>query len=413
MDGETRNCQNCKNIFTIEPEDFSFYEKIKVPPPTFCWLCRRQRRLAWRNYLNYYKRTCGLTNEPIISLYAPDSGITVYSPKAWFSDDWNALDYGRDYDFSKPFFEQYAELLRSVPKPAMDNDDGLASVNCMYTNDFAMSKNCYLVIKAWKVEDVMYSFWVVSGRDFMDAHISFGKDEGNYETVNTEHCYQCRYTYDSRSCSDCAFVYDCRNCDHCFMCTGLRGKSYYFKNKEVGKEQYEKIIKEYSLHSYSGTERAKKEFEPILNNHPRKALRMVNCKNCFGDLVFNSNNCKYCFVVLGSENYKYCNYADGAKDAYDSDAGGGGELMYETDLSAFSSRVIGSFLAWQCQDSYYLTHTYRSRDCFGCSGLKDARYCILNKQYTKEEYFGAYAENQAAHGRNALCEFTGQETRIW
>lgn len=386
MNPETKTCQNCKSEFTIEVEDFDFYKKVDVPPPTFCWLCRRQRRLGWRNYLNYYKRTCGLTGESVISLYAPDSGITVYSPKAWFSDKWSALDYGREYDFSKPFFEQYAELLRSVPKPSMDNDDGLASVNCKYTNDFAMSKNCYLVVKAWKLENVMYTFWAVSGHDFMDAHISFGKDEGNYETVNTEHCYQCRYTYDSRSCSDCAFVYDCRNCDRCFMCTGLRGKSYCFKNEEVGKERYEEIVKEYALHTYSGTERAKKEFEPILQNHPRKALRLVNCKDCYGDLIFNSNDCKYCFVVLNSEHYKYCNYADGAKDSYDSDAGGGGELMYESDLSAFSSRVVGSFLAWQCQDSSYLTHTYRSRDCFGCSGLKDARYCILNKQCTKEEY---------------------------
>jgi hypothetical protein len=29
-------CQNCKKDFTIELDDFRFYEKIKVPPPTFC-----------------------------------------------------------------------------------------------------------------------------------------------------------------------------------------------------------------------------------------------------------------------------------------------------------------------------------------------------------------------------------------
>lgn len=38
---ENRICQNCKNDFIIEPEDFVFYEKIKVPPPTemstFCY----------------------------------------------------------------------------------------------------------------------------------------------------------------------------------------------------------------------------------------------------------------------------------------------------------------------------------------------------------------------------------------
>lgn len=381
-----QNCQNCKKDFLIEADDFFFYEKMKVPAPTFCPDCRRQRRFAWRNYINFYKSICGLTGSSIISLYAPNSGITAYSPKAWHSDKWNAMDYGREYDFSRPFFEQYAELIRTVPKPAMDTDDGLLSTNCMYTNDFAMGKDCYLTIKAWKLENVMYSFYVVSSRDLVDVHTSFGKDEGNYETVNTEHCYQCCYIYDCRSCSDCAFSYDCRNCDNVFMCTGLRGKSYCFKNEEVGKERYEEIMKEYALHTYSGVERAKQEFEPIMRAHPRKALRMTNCTNSLGDLLFNSNNCKHCFLMLSSENCKFNNYADGAKDAYDTDAGGGGELLYESDLPAFSSRMVGSYSAWNCQDSSYVSQTYRSKDCFGCSGLKDARYCILNKQYSKEDY---------------------------
>jgi len=42
---ETKNCQNCKKDFTIEQDDFSFYEKIKVPPPTFCPECRYKRRI--------------------------------------------------------------------------------------------------------------------------------------------------------------------------------------------------------------------------------------------------------------------------------------------------------------------------------------------------------------------------------
>jgi hypothetical protein len=384
---ENRTCQNCKKDFTIEPDDFSFYEKVKVSPPTFCPECRRQRRFGWRNFINFYKATCALTGVPVISLYHPDSGVTVYEPKAWNSDKWSALEYGREYDFSVPFFKQYTDLLKTVPKPAMDNDDGLQSVDCMYTSDFALGKNCYLVIKAWKVEDVMYSFYVVSSKNLVDVHMSFGKDEGNYETVNTEYCYQCRYVYDCRSCSDSAFSYDCRNCDHVFMCTGLRGKSYCFKNQEVGKERYEKIMQEYALNTYTGVRRAQQEFEPIMRDHPRKALRMVNCDDCSGDLLFNSHNCKNCFLMLSSENCKFDNYADGARDSYDTDAGGGSELVYESDLPAFSSRVVGSYSAWHCQDSGYLTHSYRSKNCFGCTGLKDAEYCILNKQYSKEAYF--------------------------
>ena len=387
MQTETKQCQNCKKDFTIEPDDFSFYEKIKVPPPTFCPECRGLRRLAWRNDLNFYNRKCDLTGKPLISLYAPDSDIKVFTPKVWYSDKWNPLDYGCDYDFSKPFFKQYSELLNKVPKPSTDTDDGLLSTNCMYTNDFAMSKNCYLVFKAWKNEDVMYSFYVVNGRDLIDVHTSFGKDEGNYETVNTEHCYHSRYIYDSRSCSDCAFCFDCRNCDSCFMCTGLRGKSYYFKNENVGKEHYREIIKEYKLNTYSGVEKAQKEFEPLMQKHPRKALRMVNCKDCLGDLVFNSHDCHNCFVTLGSEHYKYGEYSDGVRDSYDTDAGGGSELVYESSITAFCSRAIGCFYTWNSSDCYYLRHCFRDKNCFGCSGLRDKQYCILNKQYTKEEYF--------------------------
>ena len=39
MKVETKICQNCKKDFIIEPEDFNFYEKIKVPLPTFCADC--------------------------------------------------------------------------------------------------------------------------------------------------------------------------------------------------------------------------------------------------------------------------------------------------------------------------------------------------------------------------------------
>lgn len=37
---EKRICQNRKNSFEIEAQDFAFYEKIKVPAPTWCPDCR-------------------------------------------------------------------------------------------------------------------------------------------------------------------------------------------------------------------------------------------------------------------------------------------------------------------------------------------------------------------------------------
>ena len=76
MKSETKICQNCKKDFVIESDNFSFYEKIKVPPPTFCPECRRQRRFAWRNYINFYHRK-DINGKDVISLYSPESNIKV------------------------------------------------------------------------------------------------------------------------------------------------------------------------------------------------------------------------------------------------------------------------------------------------------------------------------------------------
>lgn len=32
---EMKNCQDCKESFVSDSEDLSFYEKVRVPPPTF------------------------------------------------------------------------------------------------------------------------------------------------------------------------------------------------------------------------------------------------------------------------------------------------------------------------------------------------------------------------------------------
>ena len=65
-EAENKICQNCKKDFIIEPDDFGFYEKIGVPPPTFCPECRLQRRLAWMVNLNLFKRRCDLCGEETI-----------------------------------------------------------------------------------------------------------------------------------------------------------------------------------------------------------------------------------------------------------------------------------------------------------------------------------------------------------
>src|SRR3990167_5272362 len=89
---QNKTCQNCKSQFVIEPEDFDFYKKISVPPPTFCWLCRAQRRMAWRNERTLYKRKSDYSQKDIFSAFAQEAPVKVYEKDVWISDALEGLE---------------------------------------------------------------------------------------------------------------------------------------------------------------------------------------------------------------------------------------------------------------------------------------------------------------------------------
>ena len=103
-------CANCHSPFTITPEDRKFYKKINVPKPTFCPSCRMQRRMSFRNERSLYSRSCDLCKTDIIAAYKPEATHPVYCPECWWSDKWDPKDHGRDFDFCRPFFEEFKEL---------------------------------------------------------------------------------------------------------------------------------------------------------------------------------------------------------------------------------------------------------------------------------------------------------------
>jgi hypothetical protein len=76
---ETRICQNCKSEFVIEKEDFNFYEKMKVSTPTFCPLCRAERRFVFRNERKLFRNKDAFTGKEIFSIYPIESGKKIIS----------------------------------------------------------------------------------------------------------------------------------------------------------------------------------------------------------------------------------------------------------------------------------------------------------------------------------------------
>jgi hypothetical protein len=97
---DTKTCRITGKTFPITDGDFEFYEKIDVPAPTLCYDERLRRRLSWRNDLNLFYRVCPFTGKKMITMHPPESPMTVVDKDFWWSDKWDPLDYGQEYDFS-------------------------------------------------------------------------------------------------------------------------------------------------------------------------------------------------------------------------------------------------------------------------------------------------------------------------
>src|SRR3989338_6709148 len=111
MEPENKVCQNCQKGFIIESEDFNFYEKIKVPPPTWCPEGRMIRRFSFQNTWNLLWGNWDHCGKKTLSTYAPERKMVVYCSPCWWADFWDGTEYGMDYDPNKTFFKQIEELI--------------------------------------------------------------------------------------------------------------------------------------------------------------------------------------------------------------------------------------------------------------------------------------------------------------
>ena len=247
MSSETRTCQNCKENFSIEPDDFSFYKKLKVPPPTWCPHCRFIRKMTFVNERSLYKRICGNCNASIISMYNSDTSIPVWCVKCHISDVWDARDYAREYDFSRNFFEQFKELKYITPHRALDQNERNGT-GCEYANYCFTSKNIYLSFFAHRSENIKYSrSFLKNNKNCMDSLVIQNNDRG-YELVQASSNYNSSFLIESDQCIDSHFLYDCSNCVNCCMSSNLRNKSNVFGNKQYSKEEYEEMLSKIIKH---------------------------------------------------------------------------------------------------------------------------------------------------------------------
>lgn len=279
------------------------------------------------------------------------------------------------------FFKILQELLDTQPKP---ETEVLYSQNCQYADRVYNSKNLNYCFDTSASSDSTYLF---------DSHLVASSQDCDY-VVESQSCYECVDLYKCFNCifvqkadnvRDARYCYDLSNCHNVFGCVNLKNKSYCIFNRQLSKEEYVKQVKKYSL---LAPKKVLALLEELKGKFPlTQSVQARNVNADFGNYVYDSKNCYLCFDVGRCEDCSYLYDCGDNKQSLD--------MTYSYKACDNSYQVIGSIGIYNsqfvidsenCQDSWYLFNCKGVKNSIGCVGLRYKEYCILNRQFSKEEY---------------------------
>ena len=259
--------------------------------------------------------------------------------------------------------------------------------NSYYTNYTLNLKNCYLIFGGANDEDCLYGRFVSGCSDCVDCFSIYGC-ELCYETTASHSCYQCLYCTYCRNCSGCLMIEDCESCTNCIMCCGLQREEYCILNQRVGRDRFEAFMQQLVPLTEEKTARLKERFAELRARRKSRSCHIYMSENCTGDMIFNSRNCESCSDINECEDCKYVNFSPKSKNSHDAtyNAPDGVQFSYEVCSTVGAYSCLATFLCWYCSSSYYCMECHNSKNLFGCVGLRNKEYCLLNRQYSREAY---------------------------
>ncbi|MEK7218179.1 MAG: hypothetical protein AAB728_01800 [Patescibacteria group bacterium] len=386
------SCRQCSAIFEIAPSDLAFYEKVSpvfagkkelIPPPTLCPECRMQRRCAFRNERRLYHRVCNGTGEAMVSAYSADKPLTVYANAVWWSDAWDGRDFGRPFDASILFSQQVAALMRDTPQISLLN---VNSQNSAYTHNATYNKDCYMLFCGSFNEECLHCYWIQNSTSCVDC-TSVRHSEQCYECNECFRCYDLKYSWNCSNCQSGWYLASCTGCTNCVGCAGLRNASYCWLNEQLTKDEYERRLRDFLVHPSRRADIARAQ-EVLYRRSPHPWSHQRMTEDCTGDFIYESQRCDNCFNARQSQDCRYCQFIADVKESRDVTFFGlPSELLYEINNFGLNSyHCLFSSWGYGNRDVYYCHNAHYCSSCFGCVNIHHKAYCILNKQYTKEEY---------------------------
>ncbi|HQH26557.1 MAG TPA: hypothetical protein PLP17_04100, partial [Oligoflexia bacterium] len=381
MPSLVRTCALSGNAFEVTTDDQEFYRSsgavidgvlYPLPAPTLSPRERLRRRLALRNERNLYKTRCCVSGRALVSVFSPDKPIKVVDCALWREQD--NLQFGRPFDFSRPFFQQFDELYRDTYKPHVIHTG--ETVNSEYCHFAGWVKNCYLVFDIGYSEDCLYCVDIGRSRNCVDCFIAL-HSELCYEGVKLLNCYNVFFGTRCRSTSFSAFVEDCIGCTRCIGCIGLRNQDCCIFNRPVSKQEFETCWQQI----FDGTRRSlnhfRNQFARFSAGIAQRSQYLINCENSTGQDLENCVNVKQSVNCFEARNLRYCLecYFDAA-DSYDvNNWGEQMEFCYELSgcggqkgKAGLSHCMFGTYLFYGGYDLFYCINCVDvCQHLFGCA----------------------------------------------
>ncbi len=364
-------------------DELAFYKRIEVPPPTLGPLERQRRRLVWRDERFLHHGACHFCQKKLVTVYPPEVKFPVLCAECFWSDHYDPLQYGREFDFNRPFFDQFHELHDAAPQLAIFQSHCVNSdysINCVY------DKNCYMMSGADYNEDCMYGLNTQRSKDCVD-HILIYDCQLCYGCIWSSKLYQCVGCQDSENCTDSWFLFDCKGSSSCAFSSNLRNKQYVFENVQLTKEEYEKKLAEKLKEIFNNPAWLYENLARVRGKAIQRASMIVNGENVSGNYIRNSKNAHDVYDAEDLEDVHYAYYALSVKDSCDLTAIGWARQFYECVSGGLSESVFFSTTVLDSHDIWYSRSIWNCSDIFGSTSLKNhLRFVIFNKQYSQEEF---------------------------
>lgn len=316
--------------------------------------------------------------------YSKDADINIIPIEEWVRQRDNFTKYWIEYDFNKSFFDNFRGLIAKVPFPNVFHI--WLVEDSRWADTVRASKHIYLSqIVILDCENVLYSFFVKeNSRNILNSVFVIWNNDNVYQSIGVFNSYNVFYSRYINNCSDIWFSSNLTWCRECIFCDWLENKSYCIENKQYTKEEYFKRKQEILKN--------KDKFEDWYKTKVNKIWANIGSSNVKGSFIINSfniDNGKFLYNVANSKNVYFVWWTQGDEEVY----------SCITSWSPWMKNVYHSVLLWSSEHIYCSAHLTGSYEVYysifidSCKyilwsiWLMNKEYCILNKQYTKEEWF--------------------------